>query len=84
MLELILGRLQCASGAPPILLATIFHLGFLSSSETIFPRGVWGADRVGEWVIIVQIDSDYCSYECRIWLGLGLLAYLAKLSIDVV
>ena len=34
--------------------------------------GVWGADRVGEWVIIVQIDSDYCSNEYRIWLGFGL------------
>ena len=34
-------RLRCASSAPPILLATIFHLGFLSSSETIFLKHIF-------------------------------------------
>ena len=29
--------------------------------------GRWVAGRGGEWVVIVQIDSDFCSCQCRIW-----------------
>ena len=43
-----------------------------SAFHSLEAWGVWGGDRGGEWVVIVQIDSDYCSYECRIWLGLEL------------
>ena len=32
-----------------------------SAFHSLEAWGVWGADRGGEWVVIVQIVSDYCS-----------------------
>ena len=37
------------------------------SWDVSFSRGLGVCSRGGEWVIFVQIDSDYRSYECRIW-----------------
>ena len=48
--------------------------------DVSFPRSleVWGEEGDGEWVVVVQIDSDYRSHEYTIWATLFCPAMLNK------